>query len=92
MEIKVSLIQLIINPNKNNPKHENATKKRKKEKKKRKRKNKDNKVYLLLVRRDSQQWQITFIALNNNGFCLLNIYLSRPSTPSLANNQLMGNI
>ena len=55
MEIKVSLIQQIIKPNKNNPKHENATKKRKKEKKKRKRKNKDNKVYLLLVRRDSQQ-------------------------------------
>ena len=40
---------------------------------------------------DYQQRQIiTFITLNNNGFCLLNIYPQQPLTPRLAN-QLVDN-
>ena len=59
-------------------------KKEKNRKKKRKRKNKDKK---------SSPRQVTFITLllNNNVFCLLNIYPPQPLTPSLAN-QLMYNM
>ena len=38
--------------------------------------------------RNHQQWQITFITLDNNGFCLLGPH--KPLTPRLAN-QLMVN-
>ena len=63
-------IKMILNKNKKCKK-----KKRKRKIKQRKRKIKDKKFTL----RDHQQkYQITFITLNNNGFCLLNIYPPRP--------------
>ena len=77
-------LQQITNPHKNNPNQKNEKlekKKRKKEKKKRKRKN-DKKKFTI---RDCQQWQITFVTLNNNEFCLLSIYpLPIPHPPTSA--------
>ena len=67
-------------------------KKKKKEKKERKERKEKirKKKSSLWVRRDrqQQQWQISFIMLNNNGFCLLSIYPLWSSTQPLANNLL----
>ena len=64
------------------------TKKQKQEKKKRKEKEKKGQKFTL---RDHQQWQITFITLNNNGFYLFSIYLHWSLTSRLSN-QLMDNM
>ena len=63
---------------------------KKKNKKKQKKKEKEKKGQKFTLR-DHQQWQITFITLNDNGFCLFSIY-PHWSLTSRFSNQLMDNM